>query len=727
MTSGGRKQAPAPPNGRSTPAADGATLPDAACGHLRAREYAETEAAHRSAAAARSHAAFEKFKLGNQLRESGWLAEALDAYRAATAVWPDYASCWYNLGITHMALGQADDAIEAYKQAVECRPDYAEAWNNMGSALRALGRIDEAEAALQRALAAKDFALPHFNRAGLLSDQGRTKEAIVALRKCLALQPELVSAGVQLAYFLSEHGQHAEAERVLRQLMQPNAEDGKAQRSILEALARLFIDQERLPEAVEQYEKILQTDPDHAEATAGLCRVKASMCDWRNRDEDFAHLMKVTERQLAAGERTALAAFDALARPLSPAMHLKIGRSWAEESKRRMAGWRRRLNFRFDRSRRHERLRIGYVSQDFRDHAVGHLTRTMYGLHDRSEFEIFGYAVRKSDSSIYRKTIEAGCEHFIDIHDIGLPQGAQRIHRDEIDIMVDLMGHTSGNRIGITALHPAPVTVGFLAYPGSSGADFTDYMLTDAVVTTPEDQRDYAERLVFLPNCFQPNDWTQEVDESPVTRAEFGLPDEAFVFSCFNNHFKLEPYVYDIWMRILRRVPNSVLWLLELNSPMARNLRREAQARGVSPERIVLSSKTGKARHLARQQLADLFLDTRYFNAHTTCSDSLWAGLPVLTCPGQSFAARVAASLLKAAGLPELIATDFADYERLAVHLATHPAELQVIRNKCAAQRTTSPLFDTKRFVRNLERAYRLIWDNWLAGNPPRQLFVTEA
>jgi protein O-GlcNAc transferase len=351
----------------------------------------------------------------------------------------------------------------------------------------------------------------------------------------------------------------------------------------------------------------------------------------------------------------------------------------------------------------------------------------MYGLHDRSQFEIFAYSVRKGDGSSYRKAIEASCEHFADVHNVSSPEAARRIYADEIDIMVDLMGFTEGNRMAITALHPARATVGFLRFPGSSGADFVDYMLTDRIITTPADQQYYSEQLVFLPNCYQPNDGTQEIDESPLTRAEFGLPDDAFVFSCFNNHYKIEPFIFDLWMRLLRQVPKSVLWLMGFNAPMQVNLKREAEARGIAGDRIIFAKKIGKARHLARQRLADLFLDTRYYTSHTTASDALWGGLPVLTSPSDSFASRVTASLLSAAGLPELIVPDFAEYERLAVHLATHPADLKVIRDKWAAQRTTCALFDTKRFVRNLEEAYRLIWADWLAGIPPRQLFVNES
>jgi predicted O-linked N-acetylglucosamine transferase (SPINDLY family) len=270
------------------------------------------------------------------------------------------------------------------------------------------------------------------------------------------------------------------------------------------------------------------------------------------------------------------------------------------------------------------------------------------------------------------------------------------------------------------------VVVGFLQVPRTSGADFIDYMLTDGVVTTPEDQQHYTEKLVFLPNCYQPNDGTQEIDPAPVTRAQCGLPDDAFVFCCFNNSYKIDPSIFDVWMLVLHRVPNGVLWLLRLSPQMESNLLREAAARGIPAQRLVFADKIAKPRHLARQRLADLFLDTRYYTAHTTASDALWGGLPVLTCAGETFASRVSASILRAAGLPEMIVPDLAEYERRAIHLAEHPAELRAIRDKWAGLRPTCALFDTARFVRNLERAYRAIWADYQAGIPPRQILVEE-
>jgi protein O-GlcNAc transferase len=694
---------------------------------LAQRQVADAEAAFRQAIASRPDYADAHFNLGNLLRESGRLGEAAAAYGEATVHNAGFLEAWFNLAITQKSMNRFDDAAASYGRVLALRPQYAEALNNVGVILRSQSRWSEAEDVLRKAIAAKpNFALPHYNLGGVHGDNARVKEAAEAYRKCIALDPDYASAYVELGNLLRRREHFPAAEQAFRKLLERKPHDRKTQLLGLEGLAKLHKDQDQLPEAASAFERMLALDPTHPEAMFGLFQVKCHICDWRNRDEEFARLMVVTEQQIARDERTALTSFTSLALPLSPAQHLAVARTWANDTKRQTQAARRQLAFQFDRSRRHDRIRIGYVSQDFRNQAMGHLTRSLYGLHDRSQFEIFAYSVRKDDGSSYRKVIEASCEHFADVHDVSSVEAARRIYADEIDIMIDLMGFTEGNRMTITALHPAPATVGFLRFPGSSGADFVDYMLTDRVVTTPEDQKFYPERLVFLPNCYQPNDWTQEIDESPITRAEFGLPADAFVFSCFNNHYKIEPFIFDLWMRILHQVPKSALWLMGFNAPMQVNLRREAEARGIAGDRILFTRKIGKARHLARQRLADLFLDTRYYTSHTTASDALWGGLPVLTCPSDSFASRVTASLLLAAGLPELIVPSFEEYERRAVHLGTHPAELKIIRDKWAARRTTCALFDTKRFVRNLECAYRLIWDDYTAGRPPRQLFVTE-
>jgi protein O-GlcNAc transferase len=411
--------------------------------------------------------------------------------------------------------------------------------------------------------------------------------------------------------------------------------------------------------------------------------------------------------------------------PFPPETYLAIGRSWAAETERLVARDKDGLEFTFARTGR-GRLRVAYVSSDFYNHATAHLIQSLFRTHDRTAFEIFAVSHGPDDGSVYRRRIAAEAEHFIDVAALTDRDAALLLYRSGIDILVDLNGYTQDHRLGIAALRPAPIVATYLGFPGSSGASFIDCAIVDRIVAPPAEAHLFSERLVHLPHCYQINDREHPIDDAPLARRDVGLPDDGFVFCCFNANYKIEPFIFDVWMRILRDVPGSVLWLLELAPGVAGNLRREATARGVDPDRLVFAGKRPKAQHLARYRLADLFLDTRYYNAHSTCSDALLAGLPVLTCPGESFASRVAASVLLAAGLPELVVADFAQYEARALALAREPSALRGLRARLQANRLTCPAFDTTRLVRNLERAYRLMWENHLSGQPPHPLSVPD-
>lgn len=689
------------------------------------RRPAEAEAAYRKAIALRPAFAMARFNLGNLLRDCGRLDEAAAAYREAVKHQPDYLEAWYNLGLAESARGRLPEAVAAYEETVRLRPQFAEALNNLGNCLRALARPDEAEKLFRQALASKQLAMPYYNLAGLFAEQARYSEAYAAYRKCVELEPDFVAAQVDWAALLLHRGEHAKAEELYRRLLEKHPDDRKLQLSCLEAMGRLCRERNRLSEAVEFYRRKLQLDPQNAEALAGIIAAKSALCDWRDRDAELDRLMQVTHRQIAAGERAALSSFAALSLPLAPEAQLTIGRTWAAETERLGAGARSEVRFTFER-RAKDRIRIAYVSSDYYNHATSHLIRGLFGLHDRSGFEIHAISHGKNDGSSYRKRIEADADRFVDVAAMTDREAAQVIYDAGTDILVDLNGYTQSHRLGISALRPAPIVATYLGFPGSSGAAFIDYAIVDPIVAPPAEASLYSEKLVHLPNCYQVNDGEQPIDQSPVQRSDCGLPAAGTVFCCFNNNYKLEPFIFDVWMGILKQAPGSVLWLLRLTPGFEDNLRREASARGVDPDRLVFARKMAKPMHLARHRLADLFLDTRYYTAHTSCSDALWAGLPVLTCPGNTFASRVSASILRAAGLPELIVPSFEDYERRAVHLGTHPADLTAIRDKWAAQRMTCALFDTRRFARNLERAYRLIWENYLAGNSPRQLSVSE-
>jgi protein O-GlcNAc transferase len=435
---------------------------------------------------------------------------------------------------------------------------------------------------------------------------------------------------------------------------------------------------------------------------------RLTLCDWAGFDGDVERL-----RTSARSGGLDSAPFPLLSIPSTPAEQLQCARSYlAHGTKPKPPLWR---GERYE----HPRIRLAYLSADLRDHPVAQLMAGVFEAHDRSAFETYAIAFGPDRDDPLRARLRQAFEHFIVLDDRDDQLAAELLRELEIDIAVDLMGYTRHCRTGILARRPAPVQVNYLGYPGTMGADFIDYIIADRHVIPPEDAVHYAERVVHLPVTLQPNDARRAIAHDPGTRAAAGLPDDGFVFCCMNNAYKISPIVFDVWMRLLRAVPRSVFWL-SVRGTAAENLRREAQARGIDGNRLVFAARVDShADYLARYRLADLFLDTLPYNAHTTASDALWAGLPLLTCTGSTFASRVATSVLHAVGLPELATADLAQYEALALELATHPARLAELRSRLAEHRTTYPLFDTARFCRDLEHAFRHMWLRQQSGLPP--------
>jgi len=450
---------------------------------------------------------------------------------------------------------------------------------------------------------------------------------------------------------------------------------------------------------------------------------RLTRCEWADYLTTIHTIRELVETALAEGADMPLDSFQALSLPLPPSLQLAVARSQAERIKSGMAEIKRSQSFIYV-NESIDKLKIGYVSADFCNHPTAHLMRSVFRLHDRQRFEIHGYALSKDDNSVYYRQIKADCDHFVDLTEFNNAQAARRIHQDGIHLLVDLMAYTKDARTEIFALQPAPIQVNYLGFPGTMGADFIHYIVADPVVLPLENAQFFSEQPVYLPDCYQVNDHWQEIAETGISRSDQGLPERGFVFCCFNQAYKLDPVMFAVWMRILKQVPESILWLYATNDEVKDNLHREAEMHGVAGERLLFAQRLPKDRHLERHRLADLFLDTRIYNAHTTASDALWGGLPVLTCKGQTFAGRVGASLLQAVGLPELITETLEEYERKAVHLATHPEELAGLRSRLAANRLQAPLFDTERFVRHLEQAYRMMWERYEKGQAPQAIWV---
>ena len=469
----------------------------------------------------------------------------------------------------------------------------------------------------------------------------------------------------------------------------------------------------RYDAALADWNKALALNPDQPGVAAACLRVRMHHCDW-------AGFEAACESARASVRSAGLVApFMFVAIPSTPSEQLRCARTW-------VAG-----NFRpvgtavtHGERRDHGRVRIAYLSADFHQHATARLMAGVFEQHDRSRFEVTAVSVGPNDHSAMRRRIEAAFERFVDTRTHGDDQIADLIRALNVDILIDLKGYTQDARTGVLAGRPAPIQVNYLGFPGTIGAGFIDYIIADRDVI-PEHEFDcYAEKVVWLPDSYQANDCNRAVTNATPLRADHGLPQAAFVFCCFNDNYKITPAVFSCWMRILRAVPNSVLWLFEENAIAADNLRREAAARGVAPDRLVFARSLPNDGHLARHRCADLFLDTLPYAAHTTASDALWTGLPVLTCLGETFAGRVGASLLNAIQLPELITTTAEGYEKLAIELAGDPARLADIRARLARHRLTTPLFDTAGLTRHLEAAYLAMMERLHAGLPPEHIAV---
>ncbi|MDB5905308.1 MAG: hypothetical protein JWM26_4186 [Betaproteobacteria bacterium] len=557
------------------------------------------------------------------------------------------------------------------------------------------------------------LALAHYGR-------GELEPALKYFREAAVLQPDELTAWTNLAVVLIAQQDYGVAVPILLKVIEMAPELAEARLDLGVCYYRL----KRNVEAVAQYETAIRLKPDLHKAHANLVDACMDACDWDRVDRwraDFDKYRKTHARFLWAQR---IEPFSALM--LFPG---KIARETAVERAAQLeASAKACANAPTLRAGayKHDRIRVGYVSADLYDHATAHLAWGLFEAHDRRVFEVTAYSSGPDDASRYRKHMVSTCDRFVDIRSETPERTAERIRDDEIDILVDMKGYTAHARPQIFALRAAPVQVSYLGYPGTMGADFIDYFISDGVATPPGRETEFTEKVVRLPGSYQVNDNTQPIDERVMPRADAGLPETGFVYCSFNRLGKIDRIVFSTWMEILREVPGSVLWLIGEDRDAEGNLRAQAQALGVAPERLVFAEKLPKAEHLARHRLADLFLDTFIYNAHTGTSDALWAGLPVLTCPGKTFATRVAAGLLHAAGLPELVASSAGDYRALATALARDPARLTALRAKLAANRESCALFDTPRYVKHLESAYRRMHDLRTRGAAAQSFTVVE-
>lgn len=643
--------------------------------------------------------------------DRGEFKAAAGLCRQALQLVPDLPEAWFNLGIAQAGMGQRQDALASFEKVRIRVLDSADAQNSLGLRLTELGAYAEAEQCLRRSIElAPAYAFAHSNLGRLRERQKLFREAESCFRKAIELQPDLAAVHANLGGILSVLKDHAAAEAACRRAIELNAELPLAWVNLGDALYEMG----RHEEAADCFRKGLALNPADDYLRGVAMHASMKICDWRSCNDDLPLLM----RNIASG-RKAANPFDVLGLTPDPALQHQAAQAWVRYEYPAQNGLGPAAVH-----GRHERIRIGYFSADFHDHATTFLMAGLFEQHDRAKFELIAFSFGPDKNDAMRKRVVAAFDQFVDVRARSDLEIARLARELEVDIAVDLKGFTQDARPGIFALRAAPIQVSYLGYPGTMGADYMDYLIADPVLIPTSSRAHYREKIVYLPNSYQVNDDKREIAAQAPTRAEAGLPATSVVFCCFNNSYKITPATFDGWMRILQQVDSSVLWLLDDNPAATRNLQREATARGIDAGRLVFAPRLPMAEHLARHALADLFLDTLPYNAHTTASDALWAGLPVLTCPGPAFASRVAASLLTAVGMPELIASNQDAYEALAVALAKQPERLRQLRQKLVHNRTSTALFNTPLFTRHIEQAYRTMVERQANGLPPEDFFV---
>jgi len=589
-------------------------------------------------------------------------------------------------GKKYFENGQVSEAIKAFKEALEIDPKFYEGWFNLGLVYQKLNRFSEAIECYNKNIenyAPNPFALR--NLALCYSLLGNTKKAL------------------EIAKILNGEGDSWESYFNLGTTAQIGGE---------------------IEEGIKNYKKAIELNPDFGLSYGQLYNLYSRICAWEEAKKLEPIIDKFNQKAIKTGGIPAEFPYGNVLRQDDPKINFQIAKLKAQEIEKKALE--EKVRFAHDKRGlvNNKKLRIGYLSSDFHDHATVHLIAGLLKNHDRNNFEIVAYSHGVYDDSVYRKKVVEAVDVFRDISGLNDREAAVVIFKDVIDILIDLKGHTNGNRLEIMALKPAPVSVTWLGFPGTTGADFIDYLIADKIVVPEEETKYYSEKIVYLPDSYQANDNSQKISDKKLKRSDFGLPNKGFVFASFNQAYKITPETFASWMNILKRVPNSTLWLYEKMALASENLKAEAKKAGVDPDRLVFASHLPKEEHLARLKLADLGLDTFIYNGHTTTSDCLWAGVPVVTLKGKHFASRVSASLLTAIGLPELITHSPEEYEKLAIDLASSPQKLLSIHYSLLSKRLSEPLFDTQRFTRNLEKAYQQMWQIYLSGKKPHKIVV---
>jgi len=644
--------------------------------------------------------------------KTGKILKSLAANQKAKEINPQDTDIHNNLGNVFKKLKKFDEAQNCYKQAIMLKQNYAEPYYNLGNLLKELGKFDEAEKNYNQAIKHRpNFAQAFINLANLLKELGRFDEAEKNYNQAIKLAPNFAQTFNNLANLLKELGRFDEAEKNYNQAIKLRPNFAEA----FNNLANLFRELNKFDESLIKFKEALKINPELATAEADIFFLEASIGDHSN----FKDLHKKSSR-LGISTKS-VEPFPGLSWVDNPPQQLQRSINYVAEKFKQDP-----INLSKKPKEPPKRIKIGYISGDFYNFPTMHLLAGVLEAHNRERFEIyaFSYTLRKNDE--LRERISLGVDHFMEVNDLSSKEIAKLIQSKNIDISIDLSGYTRKSRSEIFQYRMSPIQINYLGYPSTMGANFIDYIIADPV-TIPDRYRNfYSEKIIYMPHTYQPNDDKRKIAMTRSKRVDFNLPEKGFVFCCFNQIYKISPKEFNIWMRLLKNVNNSVLWLIKSNKWVEQNFSKEAKQQGIDPSRIIFAEKLSHAEHLARHKHADLFIDTFNYNAHTTASDALWSGLPIVTKQGKQFSARVTSSLLTACGLSELITKNEKEYEELIYKLATNPKKLKTISLKLSENKTSKPLFNTKQYTDNFEKGLQQAYDLYFNGEHPKNIFVNE-
>lgn len=624
--------------------------------------------------------------LGNALKNSGKAHKAVACFKKCLQQHPKNAQILCNLANALYDAGKSSESIEWFEKAIAANPSYGEAYNDMGVVFRGLRMEKKAAACFEKALELKpDDARALHNIGNLYKDAEMPGKAETYYKKAISKDPGLYKTHINLGIVLQE--------------------------------------QNRCKEALSCYENAVQLKPDAGKPYSHMVHLLRENCNWDLLKPYEDKLTQLTQYALNTNKKPDEMPFLNLTRCQDPGLNLKVAAAWSRDIKRKVSHV--DSDFTFHGKKEKDKLTIGYLSNNFKNHPTSHLVGGIFNLHDRNRFNVNCYSYGKDDNSYYRKKIQKECDRFVDIFENSHLEAARRIFNDGVDILVDLAGFMKGCRTEICALKPSPIQVRWLGMAGTSGADFYDYIILDPVVVPDSQMHHYSETLVHMPDCYQVNS-SMPVIGSSVQREDVDLPEKAFVFCCFCSSYKIEPGLFDIWMTILKKTPESVLWLLKGNAHIVDHLTCRAESKGIDPGRLVFADKLKKEDHLARLRMADLFLDTQTVNGAATTSDALWAGVPVITIKGNHFASRMSSGILNAIGLNELSVCDAKTYQDMAIDFGNNPHKLDRLKQNLKRNIKTLPLFNASLFIKNMEKAYENMWDVFIRDKNKKMIRVSD-